>query len=153
MNKNSLMIAVSAMVLSAGGTASSPPASRGTSLPAENQEPVSQSITATPAENPAETQLEYSNQDFGFSLQYPKGYEVQRAFVQTINFLAPQGTPGDRGDRGRGWRWNGASTKMLNGMRTRRSKRMPLWAPKFTPRRESSTASRHISSGACPGRT
>ena len=100
MNKNSLMIAVLAMVLSACGTVSSPPASRGTSSPTENQEPISQSITATPAENPAETHLEYSNQDFGFSLQYPKGYEVQRAFVQTINFLAPQGTPGDRG---RGW--------------------------------------------------
>lgn len=74
-----------AIVLSACGQASTPAASRGTS---------------TPAANPANTQLEYTNQDFGFSLYYPKGYEVERTFVQKITFLAPQGTPGERG---RGW--------------------------------------------------
>jgi hypothetical protein len=100
MNKNLLMIAVLAMVLSACGPASSPAASRGTSTPVGNQELISQSITPTPAENPADTQLEYTNQDFGFSLHYPKGYEVQRTFVQQITFLAPQGTPGERV---RGW--------------------------------------------------
>jgi len=89
-----------ALVLSACGPASTPAASRGASTPAGNQELVSQSITPTPAENPADTQLEYTNQDFGFSLYYPKGYEVQRTFVQMITFLAPQGTPGERG---RGW--------------------------------------------------
>jgi hypothetical protein len=59
-----------------------------------------QTITPTPAENPADTQLEYTNQDFGFSLNYPKGYQVQRTSVQMITFLAPQGTPGERV---RGW--------------------------------------------------
>jgi hypothetical protein len=86
--------------LSACGPASSPAASHGTSTPAGNQEPASQSITPTPAENPAENQLEYTNQDFGFSLDYPTGYEVQRSYIQTFNFLAPRDTPGERG---RGW--------------------------------------------------
>jgi hypothetical protein len=89
-----------ALVLSACGSASSPAASRGTSTPAGNQELASQSITPTSAENPADTQLEYTSQDFGFSLYYPKEYEVQRTFVQMINFLAPQDTPGERL---RGW--------------------------------------------------
>jgi len=89
-----------ALVLSACGPASSPAASSGTSTPAGSQEPVSQSIPPTPAEIPAVTQLEYTSQDFGFSLSYPQGYEVQRTFVQTINFLAPQDTPGERW---RGW--------------------------------------------------
>ena len=89
-----------ALVLSACGLASSPAASRDASTPAGNQELASQSITPTLAENPADTQLEYTNPDFGFSLYYPKGYEVQRDFVQTITFLAPQDTPGERV---RGW--------------------------------------------------
>ena len=87
MNKNVLIIAVLAMVLSACGSASSPAASRGTSTP-------------TPAENPAETQLEYTNQDFGFSLHYPKGYEMQRTFAHQFTFSAssaPEATPDERG--------------------------------------------------------
>src|SRR5512133_2231511 len=85
-----------ALVLSACGPASLPAASRGASTPAGNQEQVSQSITPTPAENPADTQ-EYTNQDFGFSLHYPKGYEVQQTFPHSLTFLAPKGTPGERG--------------------------------------------------------
>ena len=90
MHKNFLMIAVLGMILSACGSASSPAASRGTSTPAGNQELASLSITPTPAENPADTQPEYTSQDFGFSLHYPKGYEVQRTFVHQINFLLRQ---------------------------------------------------------------
>jgi hypothetical protein len=88
------------LVLSACSPASSPAVSRGASTPAGNQEPPSSSITPTPAENPADTQQEYTSQDFGFSLSYPKGYEIQRNSVQTITFLAPQDTPGERV---RGW--------------------------------------------------
>lgn len=87
MNKNLLMIAVLAMVLSACS-------------PAGNQEPASQSITPTPAENPADTQLEYTNQDFGFSLHYPEGYEVQRTSNHQFTFSASsvsQATPDERG--------------------------------------------------------
>ena len=89
-----------ALVLSACSPASSPAANSGASTPAGNQELASQSITATPTENPADTQLEYTNQDFGFSLSYPTGYEMQRNYVQTFTFLAPQDTPGERW---RGW--------------------------------------------------
>jgi hypothetical protein len=89
-----------ALVLSGCGSASSPAASSGGSTPAGNQELTSQSIPPTPTENPADTQLEYTNQDFGFSLNYPDGYELQRTSVQMIIFLAPRGTPGERV---RGW--------------------------------------------------
>ncbi len=85
-----------ALVLSACSPASEPAAGRGTSTPEGNQELSSQSITPTPAENPADTQMEYTSQDFGFSLHYPKGYEVQWTFVHNLTFLAPQGTPGER---------------------------------------------------------
>ena len=100
MNRNLLIIAVLAMLLSACGSAILPAASRRTSTPVGNQELATPSITPRPAENPAQKQLEYISQDFGFSLQYPKGYEVQRTFVQNITFLAPPGTPGERL---RGW--------------------------------------------------
>ncbi len=89
-----------ALVLSACGPANSPAASRGVSTPAGNQEPVNQGNPPTPAKNPADTQQEYTNQDFGFSLYYPKGYEVQQTFVHEITFFAPQDTPGERW---RGW--------------------------------------------------
>lgn len=94
------IILLFALVLSACGPASSPADSRGAPTPAGNQELASQSITPAPAENPADTQPVYTSQDFGFSLSYPKGYEVQRTFVQMITFLAPQGPPGERV---RGW--------------------------------------------------
>jgi hypothetical protein len=87
MNKNLLLIAVVAMVLSACGAVG-------------NQELVSPNLNPTPTENPADTQLEYTNQDFGFSLHYPKGYEMQRTFVHQFTFSAsqaPQGTPDERG--------------------------------------------------------
>jgi hypothetical protein len=62
-----------------------------------NQEPVSQGLSPAPAENPADTQREYTNQDFGFSLHYPNGYQVQRTFVHTFTFSALQGTPEEHG--------------------------------------------------------
>jgi hypothetical protein len=49
---------------------------------------------ATPAAVPEQQQ--YTSQDFGFSLSYPAGFEVQQSFPYTVNFLAPQGTPGHR---------------------------------------------------------
>ena len=39
---------------------------------------------------------QYSNPDFGYSLSYPAGYELQSSFPHTVNFLAPPGTPGHR---------------------------------------------------------
>jgi hypothetical protein len=42
----------------------------------------------------------YSNPEFGFSLSYPAGYELQSSFPHSLVFLAPQGTPGHRE---RGW--------------------------------------------------
>jgi hypothetical protein len=89
-----------ALLLSACQPVDWPAASRSTSTPAGSQEPVSHSITPMPTENPADTQLEYTNQEFGFSLRYPKGYEVQQTFPYNITFMAPQGTPGERW---RGW--------------------------------------------------
>jgi len=38
----------------------------------------------------------YTNPDFGFSLSYPAGFEVQTSFPHTVFFLAPPGTPGHR---------------------------------------------------------
>ncbi len=43
---------------------------------------------------------QYTNQDFGFSLSYPAGYELQNSFPHTFVFLAPEGT---QGHRERGW--------------------------------------------------
>ena len=43
---------------------------------------------------------QYSNPDFGFSLSYPAGYELQSSFPHSVVFLAPQGTSGHRE---RGW--------------------------------------------------
>ncbi len=86
-----------ALVLSACLPANWPIASRSASTPVGNQELAIQVTNPTPAENPADTQLEYTNQDYGFSLRYPKGYEVQQTFAHYITFLAPQNTPGERG--------------------------------------------------------
>jgi hypothetical protein len=55
-------------------------------LPAE-------STTTAPA---APSLQEYTNPEFGFSLSYPDGYEVQSSFSHTVVFLAPQSTPGHR---------------------------------------------------------
>lgn len=38
----------------------------------------------------------YSSPDFGFSLSYPAGYELQIPFPHSLIFLAPQGTQGHR---------------------------------------------------------
>ncbi len=94
------IILFSSLVLSACDLAGSPAASRDASTPAGDQELPSDSITPSPVENLADAQLEYTNQDFGFSFNYPKGFELQRNSVHSINFLAPQGTPGERW---RGW--------------------------------------------------
>jgi hypothetical protein len=70
--------------------------------PVGKGEPVSVDPTLTPAESPTDTpdaaqsSQEYTNQDFGFSLYYPNGYEVQSTYHHSITFLAPQGTQGHR---------------------------------------------------------
>ncbi len=68
--------------------------------PAEGQ--TSSPPLAGPTFGPATApgQQEYTNLDFGFSLSYPNGFEVQQSFPHTVVFLAPQGTPGHRE---RGW--------------------------------------------------
>ncbi len=59
--------------------------------------PLASATSGSPA---ALGRQEYTNQDFGFSLFYPAGFEVESDFPHTIVFLAPQGTPGQRE---RGW--------------------------------------------------
>jgi hypothetical protein len=39
---------------------------------------------------------QYTSQDFGYSLSYPAGFEVESSFGHTVVFLAPPGTPGHR---------------------------------------------------------
>ena len=91
-----------ALVLSACGPVNPPSASRANPTLAVTQEAANASGTATPAESPTgpsdvpQSQQAYTNQDFGFSLYYPEGYEVQSSVYHTIIFLAPQGTPGHR---------------------------------------------------------
>ena len=91
-----------AFVLSACGTASTPAADSANSTPAVTMEPAGESITPAPIDTteqpPVATQAlqDYTNPDFGFSLSYPAGYELQNSFYHTILFLAPQGTPGHR---------------------------------------------------------
>jgi hypothetical protein len=90
-------------VLAACNLMSLPAASSGDSPPLGTQAPSIQSPTSTlPAEIPtsrpdaAQSQQEYTNQDFGFSLSYPQDYEAQEKFPHEIAFLAPQGTQGHR---------------------------------------------------------
>jgi hypothetical protein len=80
-----------------------PPASTlGTMTPVGKAEPVSMDPTSTPAETPtdtpdaAQTFQEYTSQDFGFTLNYPNGYEAQEYYLHEIAFLAPLGTQGHR---------------------------------------------------------
>lgn len=63
-----------------------------------NQHPTLTGPTESAQDTPAAvpTQQEYTNQDFGYSLSYPDGYELQSSFPHTVLFLAPPRTPGHR---------------------------------------------------------
>lgn len=45
---------------------------------------------------PAAPGQQYTSPDFGFSLSYPAGFELQQEFPHAVTFLAPPGTPGHR---------------------------------------------------------
>jgi len=63
-----------------------------------NQHPTLTAPTESAQDTPAAVpeQQQYSNPDFGYSLSYPAGYQLQSAFPHTVVFLAPAGTPGHR---------------------------------------------------------
>jgi hypothetical protein len=69
--------------------------------PPVDQTPVIQIPTAT-VEIPTATLeaepvlAEYTDQNFGFSLSVPEGFEVEYTQIHTLVFLAPQGTQGHR---------------------------------------------------------
>jgi len=84
---------VGALALAACSPGSPVPPSEGPTSPAPLAGP-----TVGPAVVPS--LQDYSNADFGFSLSYPAGYELQSSFPHSVVFLAPQGTPGHRE---RGW--------------------------------------------------
>lgn len=82
------------IVLAACKPASQPAVYHADSTPPGDQSRPGEIISVTP-----ETALqleEYTNQNFGFSLSVPQGYEVQNTFIHTVMFLAPQGTQGHR---------------------------------------------------------
>lgn len=95
-----LVILILGLSLSACGPANTPAPSTAMSTPAETQEIAHPVNTPAARENPAETQQEYINEDFGFSLSYPNGYVLEQTFPHSFIFLAPEGTPGERL---RGW--------------------------------------------------
>lgn len=81
-------------MLAACEPASQPAVDHADSTPPGDQSWPGEIISVTP-----ETSLrleEYTNQNFGFSLSVPQGYEVQNTFIHTVVFLAPQGTQGHR---------------------------------------------------------
>ncbi len=77
-----------AFILWGCGLAGQPPAQRPPTLTAPAQ-------NAQDTPSPVLEQQQYTSQDFGFSLSYPAGFEVQQSFPHTVDFLAPQGTPGE----------------------------------------------------------
>jgi hypothetical protein len=95
-------ILVLSIFLAACSSANLPVTGPGIITPVGKGEPVSVGPTSPPAERPTDTpdaaqsSQEYTNQDFGFSLNYPNGYEVVSTFHYSITFLAPQGTQGHR---------------------------------------------------------
>jgi hypothetical protein len=56
--------------------------------------PLSETPTDTPETAPALG--EYTDQNFGFSLSVPEGFEVQYTHIHSMVFLAPQGSQGHR---------------------------------------------------------
>jgi hypothetical protein len=80
--------------LSACEPASQQVVNRIDSDPPAGQTPIGEAPTATLV--PAPPLEEYTNQDFGFNLSIPTGYEVLYTYIHTVFFLAPQGTSGHR---------------------------------------------------------
>jgi hypothetical protein len=70
--------------------------------PEASQPPTLVAPTESVQDTPAAVteQQQYTNADFGFSLSYPAGYELESSFPHSVVFLAPQGTSGHRQ---RGW--------------------------------------------------
>jgi hypothetical protein len=62
--------------------------------PPVDQSPIIGIPTAEPETAPA--LVEYTDQNFGFSLSVPEGFEVQYNHIHSLVFLAPQGTQGHR---------------------------------------------------------
>lgn len=91
------VILLFALILSACAPAHWPTVTPATSTPAGSQDRVSPSLTPAPVEHPADAQPEYTNRDFGFSLNLPEGYTVQQTFVHMFTFIASQDIPGNRG--------------------------------------------------------
>jgi hypothetical protein len=82
------------IVLAACEPASRTVVNRVDPTPPVDQSPIIGIPTADPETAPA--LVEYTDQNFGFSLSVPEGFEVQYNHIHSLVFLAPQGTQGHR---------------------------------------------------------
>jgi hypothetical protein len=82
------------IVLVACGPVSRPVVNRVDPTPPVNLPLIIEDTPATPETAPALE--EYTDQNFGFSLSVPEGFEVQYTHIHTLVFLAPHGTQGHR---------------------------------------------------------
>ncbi len=98
-----LFVLLLSMILAACRPAGTPAPTRSDPTPAPTHEPVVESPTVPVVEKPASTPepagsglQEYVNENFGFSLSLPDGYEVENSVYYSFVFRAPQGTQGHR---------------------------------------------------------
>lgn len=90
------LILLLSTVLAACSPVSQPAPNRVDSTPTVNSQPTTVMPSATPPAADQPAPQEYINENFGFSLSIPEGYEVENSIYYSFVFRAPQGTQGHR---------------------------------------------------------
>lgn len=65
--------------------------------PAGTQQSIRPSTTPPPDEAPTNPQTAYTNENYGYSLRFPEGYEAQQIFAHATIISASQGAPNEGG--------------------------------------------------------
>ncbi len=86
-----------ALVLSACGPANAPAASESAPTQAGTQQSIRSSTTLPPTEATTSPQTEYTNENYGYSLRFPEGYEARQTYAHVTTIWASQGAPNEGG--------------------------------------------------------